>query len=199
MNKMLMPFLMQPPDESDHVLGLGVAHAGRRLVEQQKPRFEAERNRHFDDALIAVRELAHDARIGLRRESGDLEQLVDASAPRARSRARPMVWGSGRGLDPDANIIVNGEIRQDFGDLECPHDALGDAFNDGRPGNVLTRRTMTWPLVGRQEAADQIEKCRLAGAVRDRSRRAARPRASRRRHRRTAFSVPKCRDIVHPQ
>ena len=76
---------VQAADQVDHVLGLGVAHAGGRLVEQQQARLEAERHRDFDDALVAVRELADHA-VGLAVETDDLDQLLDAAVDRRRAR-----------------------------------------------------------------------------------------------------------------
>ena len=78
--------LVQPADELGDLVGLLVAHAGGRLVEQQQARLERERHRDLGGALVAVRQFA-DQPVGLAGKPGQRQHLLDAPAQfRARRR-----------------------------------------------------------------------------------------------------------------
>ncbi len=82
---------VQAAHEVDHVIGLVIAHAGGRLVEQKEPRLQAECKRQFDDALIAMRKLA-DGAVLLAGEANDADQLLGAGDDiGARRTAEPGV------------------------------------------------------------------------------------------------------------
>ena len=59
--------LVERADQLGHVVGLLIAHAGGRLVQQQQFRLAGERDADFHDALVAMAELAGDTVRLLRR------------------------------------------------------------------------------------------------------------------------------------
>ena len=71
--------------ELGDLVGLLVAHAGGRLVEQEQARLQRERHRDFGGALVAVRKFA-DQPVGLALSAGQLQRLLDAPARVAPSR-----------------------------------------------------------------------------------------------------------------
>ena len=77
--------LVQPADELGDLVGLLVAHAGGRLVEQQQARLERQRHRDLGGALVAVREFA-DQPVGLAGKPGQRQRLLDAPAHFRRRR-----------------------------------------------------------------------------------------------------------------
>ena len=157
---------VQAPHQLDHVFGLGIAHAGGRLVEQQEARPQRESHPDFDHALIAVRQLA-DQMTGLTGQIEHLDDLIGAPVKRAAARGgdeRPAVHPRGR-FDADADVFEHVQVRKDFGDLKRPDDAAGDPPHHRPTRDIVSGEP---DLAGgrRQQPADQIEERRLAGAVR---------------------------------
>ena len=121
--------LVQFPDQLRDVIGFLIAHAGGRLVEQQKPRLERERHHDFGGALVAMRELADQA-VGFLHEAAHFHQIGDAGANFAVGILR-QPWAqaiAGGDLDRDAQIFAHRQLGKYFGDLE----RAGDAAS--RPG-----------------------------------------------------------------
>ena len=77
--------LVQPADQLGDLVGLLVAHAGGRLVEQQEARLERQRHRDLGGALVAVRQFADQA-VGLAGKPGQRERLLDARGALPRCR-----------------------------------------------------------------------------------------------------------------
>ena len=76
---------VQIADEFGDGVGFLIAHARRRLVEQQETRPKGQRHGDLGDALVAVGEFADQA-IGLGGQPREIEDLVDPAAQSPISR-----------------------------------------------------------------------------------------------------------------
>ena len=112
-------FLFQPREQLRHGRAVLASHPGHRLVEQQQFRLLRDRDREFELARLAVREVAR-RRVGARGETcrfdcfprGDNQRRVAARrAPEAEGMAES-------GLHGERGMIEYGEIRHERGDLE---------------------------------------------------------------------------------
>ena len=130
------------------------------------PRLERQRHHDLGGALIAVGQFA-DRPFGLVGEAAHAEQFVNALAdfdvvglrqPGAQTE-------SGGDLDRDAQIFPHRQFGKDLGDLEGPRHAAPDAARRQQMRDVLAVENDA-ARCRREEAGDQIEEGRLAGAVR---------------------------------
>ena len=107
------------------------------------------------------------AHVGLVGQSAQAQKLSDARRhrrPRLRAKPGPQAI-AGRDLDRDADVVGDRELGKDLGDLEgaghaAPHPLVGSERSNVaalEPDRARGRR---------EQAADQIEERRLAGAVR---------------------------------
>jgi hypothetical protein len=104
-NRQMLP-AMQIADQLDHMVGLLLAHAGGRLVEQQQFGPAAQRHRHLDDALVAMRQFA-DGAVGAGGETRRLQEFVHPLVDTPPQAASGPGTGAdiGVGLDADADIL----------------------------------------------------------------------------------------------
>jgi hypothetical protein len=70
----------------------------------------------------------------------------------------------GRGLDGDAQVFAHRQLRKHLRDLKSARNAAPDAARRQQPGDVLAVEQDT-ARCRREKAADQVEKCGLAGAI----------------------------------
>ena len=78
MMTMVMPSCASSADDADHLLGLVVAEAGQRLVEQQDARLPGERARQLHQAQLARRQLAGQA-MGVVGQADPRDRIAAAS------------------------------------------------------------------------------------------------------------------------
>jgi len=157
--------LVQLADQAGDLVGLLLAHAGGGFVEQQDARAQRQRHRDLGGALVAVRHLAHQP-VGLRRQPGRGEQLVDPVAHARRLAAadpgaHPKPVGD---FHRDLHVLPHRQFGKDLGDLEGARQPHMDA-----PGRVQARDVVPvqhdLPGGRREEAGYQVEERGLAGAV----------------------------------
>src|SRR5882724_139979 len=147
-------------------LGLLITHAGRGLVEQQQLGMQREGEADLDRALVTVGQLT-DRAIELFGQADHAGELVDPRGDPCRLGARQPgpTAEAGRRLGADAQIEPHRELRKYFRDLEGAGHAEGDAlFRHVRSdvGAVEENAAGGRP----EQAAEQVEDRRLAGAVR---------------------------------
>ncbi len=154
-------------DRLEQLAALAGGHAGGRLVEQQHARARRERQRDLDQALLAVGEVAACARSRRRpacRRASSSRRLVDRLAmradrlppapPRCRCRSHTAsVTDSSTVMSANRRLIWNVRARPRLTRWCC-----GSEVTSSPP-------RITLPDGGLQEAGQQVDERRLAGAV----------------------------------
>ena len=153
-------------------LGLALGDAARRLVEQDHRRPVRDQAGQVDDAPRAGRQLVHELRAE-RLEAQQLDQLVDprvapaCSASKTAGRWRAACSGSRTSTQRSSatamhcSTVSAGNRRASWNDRPRPRRARPSAAR-----RVTSRPpSSTRAGVGGQEAGDQVEQRRLAGAV----------------------------------
>ena len=104
---------MQAPDQLRDLVGLLVAHAGGRLVEQQQMRLQRQRHRDLGGALVAMRELA-DQPVGLVLQRDQLQRLLDMLMDLGRlGAADPGAQAiAARDFGRDADVLEHRQLRE---------------------------------------------------------------------------------------
>ena len=117
-------------------LGLGVGHAGGRLVDEQQLRLLGEQHADLQPLLLAVAEIggADVARVG---EADRVEDLVDARRRRAVAAVSKSA-GEGTALagERELEIVLDGVALEDGRLLEFPADAEPGDLGLVEPGEV---------------------------------------------------------------
>ena len=158
------------PDEAAELADLLVIEPASRLVEQQQLRACGERARQLDPLARAERQtfgrlVRHFAQIECfeQRPGGLFEPPLLAAHPWQPQRIADKIAAAGRvGADP--HIVEHRLTREQRKVLKGPGNAdLGDAVR--RPVEQRAALEQDFAAVGRVEAAEAIEQCRLAGAV----------------------------------
>ena len=151
------------------------AHAGGRLVEEEKPRIAGERDGDLEAALVAMGQVL-DRVVAPGGEADRREELLGARDEVAVVLAlRPDVETGLHGLRGDAHVLEHAELREQVRDLERLGDAeMGEAVL--RLGGDVAALEPDAPGARRERAGDEVEEGALAGAVRsdDRGQAAAR-------------------------
>jgi len=152
-------------DQVDGLVRLLRAHAGRGLVEQEERRVGAERDAELEVALLAVGEVGGQ-QLALVPEADLLQDGAGLVADAAeRHGAPPEVEREAVGLRGHADVLEDGEVREDVGDLV--------RLRDAEARDPVLRQAGDLPAFepdpaggGRHLARDQPEEGRLARAVR---------------------------------
>jgi hypothetical protein len=122
---------------AETTLDILLPHAGHRLVEQQHFWIERQRRGNFEHPLAAIGEIGGEAdrapwRADLRKQLlGAVVQPIERR-DRAPELGRQVV----RPLQGHADIVENGQMRKDRGDLEGAHQAHARHLVGRRPGDV---------------------------------------------------------------
>src|SRR6185503_15176474 len=142
------------------------AHARGRLVEHEHFRLEREQDRHFELALVAVRQRRR-GEVRLVGQRDALEEVaraagqLDVRAPHGQQvLARP-----GARLHLYAYVLQHREARKEVGELEGAADAAPRALRRGEARHVFAEQRHR-AARRRQLAGNEIEVGSLAGAVR---------------------------------
>jgi hypothetical protein len=156
---------LERAEQLEHAAGLLGAHAGERLVEQQRTRARRQAHRDLELALAAVAERAGDA-LRVADEAGGFERLARRREARLAAfgrlpqhpRARP------RGLRAEAAVLEHRKARVDRRALVAAADAGARAPGLRPVGDVVTLEVDA--ARGRGHLARQhVDQRRLAGAV----------------------------------
>src|SRR3954471_12732442 len=157
--------LVEPEDQVHHGARLLRAHAGGRLVEEEKPRVAGERDGDLEAALVAVGEVL-DRVVAPGGEADRREELLGARDEVAVVLARrPDVETGLHRLRGDAHVLEHAELREQVRDLERLGDPeMGEAVL--RLGRDVAALEADPPGARRERAGDEVEEGALAGAVR---------------------------------
>ena len=162
----------------DQPLGLVMAGAGHRLVEQQQLRLHRKRDREFE-----LRASRHAKLAGRRQRRVGEPDLVEAAiAGVVQRRSRRAALPKNRKLEPDArlhgerDVLQHREARQNRGDLERAREPARRARMDGKRGDVLAGEARCAGIRRKQarRSGGSASSCRRRSG---RSWRAARPAA----------------------
>src|SRR5215210_92681 len=115
--------LVEPEDQVHHGARLLRAHAGGRLVEEQKARVAGERHRDLEAALVAVGEVLDRVMPAGGEADGGEELLGPRDEVAVILAARPEVEARGHRLRRDAHVLHDRELREEVRDLERLRDA----------------------------------------------------------------------------
>ena len=155
-----------PLDQRDGAVDVLDAHAGGRLVEQQQPRVQRQRQGQLQGPLLPVRERAgeHPGPVG---QADLVEQVHGAWAELAHLLlgAPEPVAEPGRRGQRELDVVDEGHLVEQAGDLERAGHAQVDDLLRAEPGDVAVAE-VDRARRGRQEAGEQVEQGGLAGAVR---------------------------------
>src|ERR1700730_12425177 len=139
------------------------AHAGGRLVEQQKPWFRCKRHGNLEPLLLAIRERRRRvAGAGGQAEliGGMKRRPVQRTARAGEDEARQRILR----LQGQEHIVVDRERRQHAGDLKLEAEAGAGALGGRRRGDVAPGEADR-PLGRHLGAGDALHQRALAGAV----------------------------------
>ena len=156
-------------DQLDHALRFFRSHPGHRLIEQQELRLGRQGQRHFQAALLAVRQLPAQAggHAGQRhlRQQGlrfvDDRRIERKRFPEAEARA-PVACPR---LHRHGHVVQHRQTRKDIGDLVRArqserHALVHRAFDQIGPVEYHL------PTIERQGAGENVNQCGFARAVR---------------------------------
>ena len=161
-----MPSAAKLADEFDRARHLAVAQSGERFVEQDQFGLQAERAGDFEPPQDAERQIAREL----------ILVAVEMRPPQQRARHVAM-WSSGGYVaaprrssssahaDRGEHVLENGELAERTNDLKGASDAEP---RDPVGLQLLDRLALEDDLArgARDRTAEQVEECRLAGAVR---------------------------------
>ena len=161
----VIPFLVQAAYQGGDLIRFLVAHAGRRLIEQQQPRELRERHRDFGGPLIAVRESANQP-IGFGSEPHECQHFRGDVVGEFRiGLVRQHLQGlSRRDLRCSQHVFVDGQLGKDLGDLEGAPHAESDPQMRRNLRHVLAFE-QDRPVSRGEIAADHIEEGGFAGSI----------------------------------
>ena len=156
---------LQPRDQVEHDRNLVDAHAGGRLVEHEDAGLERHHHRHFELALVAVRQRGG-ALVALRFEADALQRGIGAFDQRAAQRPRPreLVMDARRRLGREPHVLEHAERGEEIGELERAPEAEPRALRRAERGDV-DAVDEDFAAGRAQLARHQVEIGRLAGAV----------------------------------
>ena len=152
-------------DQGHGVMGLGRAHACRRLVQAEQLRLGRQRDADLQMALLAVGQVGRQLVLlaaqadRLQHRFGALDEVAIRAVVRQQAPAVPPRLGG------DADVLKRGGIGQDVGDLIRAGDALpGDPL--GRQARDVLAVEQDLPRGRAQVAGQAIEEGALARPVR---------------------------------
>ena len=152
-------------DQLDDAIHVAMRHAGGGLVQQHHLGFERQGGGDLQRALQAVGQVGHDG-FGERGQPDIEQQLVGAVVVDLEHalRAPEIEAGAAGPLQGQAHVLQRRQMREDGRDLEA-----ADQPQPGHHGRLHARDVATLKrdlaARGRQEGGQQVEACRLAGAV----------------------------------
>jgi hypothetical protein len=165
------PLLLDGAEELHEARGLGGVHAGDWLVEEQHGGLGRERERHPDEALVAVGQSAGKLE-GAPLEADEPEdrpgfifQLLLGSTLARESQKGVEHGRAAAAVQPDQHILEDGVVLKHAGALEGAHEAQARHFMrlEAVEGNAFKAHlSPRWA----QEAGDHVEGRGLTGAVR---------------------------------
>jgi hypothetical protein len=173
---------LQPRDQVEHDRNLVDAHAGGRLAEHEDAGLERHHHRHFELALVAVRQRGG-ALVALCVESDALQRRVGALDQRAAQRPWPseFVMDARRRLGREPYVLEHAERGEEIGELEGAPEAEPRALRRAEGSHVgavdedlaagraqLARHQVEIGCLARAVGPD--DRCQLAGPERARHR-----------------------------
>ncbi len=152
-----------PVDEPDRLQALLGGHARRRLVEEQQPRLERDRDGQLEPLLIAVSEGAGQV-LRARVEPDQAEHLARPADLQGTGRAPRVPCGAAMGEESHLEVFEHGEVGEDAGDLKRAADARAGHRVRRLSGHVAALE-LDPPAVGADETGHGVEQRALAGTV----------------------------------
>ena len=152
-------------DQRSDALALGGGEARQRLVEQQDTWSRRKRQPHVEQALSAIGECARFRRFdaGQPEKADQLGGFLHHRPHRARAGPAVEMKGIAR-LHREPQILEDGKRREKVGDLERSGEARRD-YSVRRPAGDVDASEKDAAAIGNEQPGNQIEECRLAGAV----------------------------------
>src|SRR6478735_9743240 len=152
-------------DERDGAVDVLDPHAGGRLVEQEQLGVEGEGDGELEGALLAVGERGRRG-TGAVGEPDLVEQVHGAVAEGGHplDRAPPLLAHPGRAGEGELEVLAQRHLLEEARDLEGAGDAERGDLLRGLAGDVLAVEEDGAGRRG-EEAGEQVEQGRLAGAV----------------------------------